>query len=193
MGTSQSWKVRAKVVRMVEVLGCSLRLMLHRTNDYRRLCEVAVSALKDPQPEVRQNAKVALSSLFLSCTDSECRTYTQEFGNLSKPLLTAISQKGKVPIPPASDPDILAGVMGLSALTLSVPYHVPGWLPDTISLLARHGSLRAPDPIRREVEKCLQEFLRTHQDAWLQIHAKKFTAEQLDLLDMYKGRPIYFT
>lgn len=30
----------------------------------------------------------------------------------------------------------------------SVPYHVPDWLPETITLLARYGNSKAPDTVR---------------------------------------------
>lgn len=46
--------------------------------------------------------------------------------------------------------------------------------------------------LQRQVEKSLQEFFRTHQDAWQQSHVKRFSEDQIELLDMYKGRPVYF-
>ena len=45
---------------------------------------------------------------------------------------------------------------------------------------------------QREVEKCLQEFFRTHQEGWDFSHRAAFTDDQLDALDTYKGRPTYF-
>ena len=46
--------------------------------------------------------------------------------------------------------------------------------------------------LQREVERCLQEFFKTHQEGWEFEHRAAFTEEQLDALDTYKGRPTYF-
>jgi len=182
---SHSWKVRETVVRLVEMLGCHLRMLLFKSPDYSRLISIGINALLDSHSEVRQAAKQSLASLFMTCTSAECKAYTDTFRGLSGHWLP--TSKATTATPEAS-----AGVLGLSALVQAVPYHVPEWLPKTITLLARYGNAKAPDTIRREVEKCLQEFFRTHQDAWQQLHSGKFSQEQLDILETYKGRPIYF-
>lgn len=46
--------------------------------------------------------------------------------------------------------------------------------------------------MQREVERALQEFFKTHQEGWEDLHRAAFTEEQLDVLDTYKGRPTYF-
>ena len=46
--------------------------------------------------------------------------------------------------------------------------------------------------LQREVERSLQEFLKTHQEGWESFHRSAFSEEQLDVLDTYKGRPTYF-
>lgn len=46
--------------------------------------------------------------------------------------------------------------------------------------------------LQRQVQQGLQEFFKTHQDAWQQSHVGKFTESQLDILETHKGRPVYF-
>ncbi|PFH36451.1 hypothetical protein BESB_046430 [Besnoitia besnoiti] len=190
-----SWKVRCAAVRLSELLGCQYRMLLFGSETYRRLVEVGIVGLQDPQPEVQQAAKVALSFLLLSCTDQECRYYTQVFLQIAGPS-TAPAAGGRPDEAArsslAQQRSPLAGVLGLAALVHAAPFHVPGWLPETITCLAKYANAKMSDTIRRHVEKTLQEFYRTHQDAWRQLHVRKFSPEQLDVLETYKGRPTYF-
>ncbi|UKJ89808.1 hypothetical protein MACJ_003062 [Theileria orientalis] len=87
---------------------------------------------------------------------------------------------------------LILGVYGLISLISTAPYHIPTWLPNVLVELARCGGSKYPLDIRNIVQKTLQEFFKNHIDAWEQIHASKFTTEQLDLLNTYKGSPIYF-
>nr|CEL65957.1 TPA: hypothetical protein BN1204_017880 [Neospora caninum Liverpool] len=216
-----SWKVRCAAIRLSELLGCQYRMLLCGSKTYRRLVESGIAGLQDPQPEVQQAAKGALSFLLLSCTEQECRHYTQVFLEIAGPSTPAphaaerrrllAKDAGKhqskenahvraVPSSPhpaagasLSPPrNPLAGVLGLAALVHAAPFHVPDWLPETITCLAKYANAKMSDTIRRQVEKTLQEFYRTHQDAWQQLHVHKFSPEQLDVLDTYKGRPTYF-
>eukprot|EP00922_Rhytidocystis_sp_ex-Travisia-forbesii_P015376 GHVS01022934.1.p1 GENE.GHVS01022934.1~~GHVS01022934.1.p1 ORF type:complete len:2097 (+),score=211.49 GHVS01022934.1:68-6358(+) len=182
---NDSWKIRNVIVRLTETLGCYLRMILYRSNEYSRLVDICITALEDQQTEVRLSAKQALSSLFMTCNDDECKHYTEVFKRLAGPPNPKVGQE-------SSASAKLAGVFGLGALVLAHPYSVPEWLPETVTSLGSYGNAKMPDNIRREVEKCLQEFYRTHQDAWQQLHVRKFSECQLDVLETYKGRPIYF-
>ncbi|PHJ23451.1 very large low complexity protein [Cystoisospora suis] len=203
-----SWKVRSAIVRLSELLGCQYRMLLSGSPTYRLLVDICILGLQDQQPEVQQSAKAALSYLLLSCTDEEYRHYTEVFLEIAGPVPSSSSsssssqrqlrrkeeegeeedeeEKKKRRVNP------IAGVLGLSALVHAVPFDVPPWLPHAITSLAKYASTRMPDNVRRHVEKTLQEFYRTHQDAWQQLHVHKFSPEQLDVLETYKGRPTYF-
>lgn len=54
-----------------------------------------------------------------------------------------------------------AGVLGMSALVLSQPYSVPGWMPSLLVELAAHAA--DPHPISETVRTSFAEFWRTHQ------------------------------
>ncbi|XP_073098688.1 proteasome activator subunit 4 isoform X3 [Elaeis guineensis] len=70
-------------------------------------------------------------------------------------------------------------VLALAASVLSVPYDMPSWLPDHVTLLARF--IGEPSPVRSTVTKVVAEFRRTHADTWC-IHKDAFTEEQLEVL-----------
>jgi len=162
-------------------------MVLYSTSEYSELIDITIASLQDSQADVRQAAKEALSSLFMTCNSHEIKHFTNVFVKLAGPPPSTKNPNG------TSEPAAMqAGVLGLAAIVQAVPYHVPDWLPDTITTLARYGHSKAPEMIRKEVQKSLQEFFRTHQDAWKQLHAPKFTETQLDILDAYKGRPSYF-
>ncbi|XP_074562603.1 proteasome activator subunit 4-like [Curcuma longa] len=70
-------------------------------------------------------------------------------------------------------------VLALTASVLSVPYDMPSWLPDHITLLAKF--IGEPSPIKSTVAKAVAEFRRTHADTW-NIHKAAFSEEQLEVL-----------
>ncbi|XP_665435.1 hypothetical protein [Cryptosporidium hominis TU502] len=87
-----------------------------------------------------------------------------------------------------------AGVLGLISIILSHPYDIPFWLPETITFLANYsGSRDISQILKKQIQECIQEFFKTHQDGWNFIHKHKFNQYQLEILDTYKGRPTYFT
>lgn len=87
-----------------------------------------------------------------------------------------------------------AGVLGLISIILSHPYDIPFWLPETITFLANYsGNRNISQILKKQIQECIQEFFKTHQDGWNFIHKHKFNQYQLEILDTYKGRPTYFT
>ncbi|OII71677.1 uncharacterized protein cubi_01291 [Cryptosporidium ubiquitum] len=87
-----------------------------------------------------------------------------------------------------------AGVLGLISAIMSHPYDIPFWLPETITFLANYsGSRNISQILKKQIQECIQEFFKTHQDGWNFIHKNKFNQDQLEVLDTYKGRPTYFT
>lgn len=134
-------------------------------------------------------------------------------------VLAAMAGKVGTPLTsPSARP--LGGVCGLSALLEVAPFDIPEWLPPVIETIAVYAAPSAPDALRvsarplkslsakkgflkhsadgeaeclqREVERALQLLLKTHQDQWATVHAPKLSAEQLEALDLCKGRPSYF-
>ncbi|KAF3511494.1 hypothetical protein F2Q69_00003350 [Brassica cretica] len=80
-------------------------------------------------------------------------------------------------------------VLGLVASVLSVPYDMPSWLPDHVTLLARFAG--EPTPVKSTVTKAVAEFRRTHADTW-NIQKDSFTEEQLEVLADTSSSSSYF-
>ncbi|XP_022716625.1 proteasome activator subunit 4 isoform X7 [Durio zibethinus] len=80
-------------------------------------------------------------------------------------------------------------VLALAASVLSVPYDMPSWLPDHVTLLARFGG--EPSPVRSTVTKAVAEFRRTHADTW-NVQKDSFTEEQLEVLADTSSSSSYF-
>eukprot|EP01070_Trichotokara_eunicae_P009295 Trichotokara_eunicae@DN6031_c0_g1_i3.p1 len=138
--------------------------------------------LEDQLAEVRSVARNSLSALVASLSDETCEGLSSRF----------LTKAGKANVP-MTDTGRIAGIFGLAALINSCAHHVPQWLPNTITNFAKYGSTRTQPNVYKEVEKTLQEFFRSHQDAWEREHKEKFTEDQLDLLYQHKGLPRYFS
>ena len=103
--------------------------------------------------------------MLLGLDDRRCEACRQKFLSVAgDPRAT-----GDVALSSSEFVRIHAGVLGLCALVDSVPYTVPAWVPETVAALARYANDRSADVIRTTVQKCLQDFLRTHQEAWEEV------------------------
>ncbi|XP_053990948.1 uncharacterized protein LOC128883022 [Hylaeus volcanicus] len=177
---ASSWKLRRSAIEFLQIFLNQYRMKLCFTETFNQLVDICIERLTDCQSEVREVAQRTLSNFALSMSSSTCRTYAQHFLQLALKC-------------DSGDPKKIGGVLGLSALIQSAPYHIPDWLPSTIVQLAQLGGSKSDDIVRRQVEKTLQEFFRTHCDAWNELHVKKFSSAQLNILNIYKGRPRYFS
>ena len=103
--------------------------------------------------------------------------------------ISSISSDSRTIISPDDLRRIHFGVLGLSALILSVPYRLPQWIPEAMVLLADH--VNDPEPIRSTIQKTINEFRRTHQDTWHEDQ-RQFTAEQLQIFSGLLTSPSYY-
>jgi proteasome activator subunit 4 len=180
--------------------------------EQQRLHNMVLSALSEPHLEVRELASNSLSSILRGAKDSDAlelivstniQSYFQQLlknfkfeSNFCSIFFFQKKQfQSKIKKPSSSEPKSNiesqhAGILGLSALVLSVPYTIPSWLPDILVILSH--SLKLPFPINGTVKKTFQEFWRTHQDNWIE-HKLKFTPEQLDEIPQSIVAPTYFT
>ncbi|CAN1354111.1 Proteasome activator subunit 4 [Linum perenne] len=84
---------------------------------------------------------------------------------------------------------IHGAVLALTASVLSVPYDMPSWLPEHVTLLARFAA--EPSPVKSTVTKAVAEFRRTHADTWT-FQKDQFTEEQLEVLADTSSSSSYF-
>ncbi|KAL8426760.1 hypothetical protein Efla_006746 [Eimeria flavescens] len=183
-----SWRVRAFIPVLLELSVTQHRFLLSGDPSYEEALSGLVQGLADPEASVRGAAKSALTPLLLGSSPRDCRFYCCVFRALAGP----VSLRRVPPGGPPSWCRPLGGVTGLAALVATAPYDVPCWLPETVTALAEYANSSQGDSVRREVERALQEFFKTHQEGLEERHRAAFTEEQLDVLDTYKGRPTYF-
>ncbi|AFZ81310.1 hypothetical protein BEWA_007190 [Theileria equi strain WA] len=176
MSKVPQYKVRLCAIHAAEILQRNLCMYIRNTKIAESLLNLYISSLQDTQ--TRDSARDALSAIAISANDETYLYLTQRFFQLVKENEDISS--------------VSSGVSGLAALVSTAPYHVPSWMPHTLTTLASCASPKFPISIRNIVQRTLQEFFKSHIDAWSQIHIYKFTRQQLDILHMYKGCPIYF-
>ncbi|KAK2971931.1 hypothetical protein RJ640_004951 [Escallonia rubra] len=80
-------------------------------------------------------------------------------------------------------------VLALAACVLSVPYDMPSWLPEHVTLLAHF--VGEASPVKSTVTKAVAEFRRTHADTW-SVQKDMFTEEQLEVLADTSSSSSYF-
>lgn len=144
--------------------------------------------LADNQVEVREQATSVLSGLMRGSDDKIVKPFREnsfkEAILLQKRSNTRLSENG---LSLAARHGV---VLALASSILSVPYDLPSWLPDTITLLARF--IGEPSPIRSTVMKTIAEFRRTHADTWA-IQKDSFTEDQLEVLADSSSSLSYFS
>ncbi|KAM7252530.1 hypothetical protein ACFE04_024413 [Oxalis oulophora] len=143
--------------------------------------------LGDNQVEVREHAAAVLAGLLKGGDEDLSR----DFRDRAYEEANAIQKKKKQRnsgsrLPVAS---VHGAVLALVASVLSVPYDMPSWLPEHVTLLARFGG--EPSPIKSTVTKAVAEFRRTHADTW-SFQKDSFTEEQLEVLADTSSSSSYF-
>ncbi|OVA12326.1 Protein of unknown function DUF3437 [Macleaya cordata] len=143
--------------------------------------------LTDNQVEVREHAAGVLAGLLKGGDENLVRVFRD------KAFTEALSiQKKQRKRNSSSGQSIAAthgAVLALAASVLSVPYDMPSWLPDHVTLLARF--IGEPSPVRSTVMKAVAEFRRTHADTW-SIQKDSFSEEQLEVLADTTSSSSYF-
>ncbi|XP_074292973.1 proteasome activator subunit 4-like isoform X2 [Silene latifolia] len=141
--------------------------------------------LTDSQVEVREHAAAVLAGLMKGVEDS----IAEGFRNRAYEKANVILKKRKQRRASYSVASIHGAVLALTACVLSVPYDMPSWLPEHVTLLARF--VGEPSPVRSTVTKAVAEFRRTHADTW-NVQKDKFTEEQLEVLADTSSSSSYF-
>jgi len=144
--------------------------------------------LTDNQVEVREQAASVISGLMRGSDEKLVKPFREnsfkEAILLQKRNKTRLSENG---LSLAARHGV---VLALASSILSVPYDLPSWLPDIITLLAHF--IGEPSPIRSTVMKTIAEFRRTHADTWA-IQKDSFTEDQLEVLADSSSSLSYFS
>ncbi|XP_020110072.1 proteasome activator subunit 4 [Ananas comosus] len=143
--------------------------------------------LVDSQVEVREHAAGVLASLMKGGDEDLSRAFRDKSYTEAQSILKRRKQRKSTLTPSIASTH--GAVLALAASVLSVPYDMPSWLPDHVTLLARF--IDEPSPVRSTVTKAVAEFRRTHADTWI-IQRDAFTEEQLEVLADTSSSSSYF-
>ncbi|XP_058114656.1 proteasome activator subunit 4 isoform X2 [Magnolia sinica] len=143
--------------------------------------------LIDNQVEVREHAAAVLAGLLKGGDEDIAKDFRDrafsEAHSIQKKRKQRNSNSGQ------SIASTHGAVLALAASVLSVPYDMPSWLPDHVTLLARF--IGEPSPVRSTVTKAVAEFRRTHADTW-NFQKDSFTEDQLEVLADTSSSSSYF-
>uniref|UniRef100_A0A1J3I7C0 Proteasome activator subunit 4 n=1 Tax=Noccaea caerulescens TaxID=107243 RepID=A0A1J3I7C0_NOCCA len=181
-----NWRIRSSTLTYLRTFMYRHTFILTH-EEKQKIWKTVEKLLVDSQVEVREHAAAVLAGLMKGgdedfASDFRDRSYAkansiQKIGNRRK----SSSRK--------SIAEVHGAVLGLVASVLSVPYDMPSWLPDHVTLLASFAD--EPTPIKSTVTKAVAEFRRTHADTW-NIQKDSFTEEQLELLADTSSSSSYF-
>ncbi|CAA7016339.1 unnamed protein product [Microthlaspi erraticum] len=181
-----NWRIRSSTLTYLRTFMYRHTFILTH-EEKQKIWKTVEKLLVDSQVEVREHAAAVLAGLMKGgdedfASDFRDRSYAkansiQKIGNRRK------SSTRK------SIAEVHGAVLGLVASVLSVPYDMPSWLPDHVTLLASFAG--EPTPIKSTVTKAVAEFRRTHADTW-NIQKDSFTEEQLELLADTSSSSSYF-
>ncbi|KAK9734977.1 hypothetical protein RND81_04G175200 [Saponaria officinalis] len=179
-----NWRIRSATLTY-------LRTFMYRhnfalSNDQKlQIWTTVEKLLVDTQVEVREHAAAVLAGMMKGVEDF----IAEGFRNRAYDEASVILKKRRQRRGSYSVASIHGAVLALTACVLSVPYDMPSWLPEHVTLLARF--VGEPSPVRSTVTKAVAEFRRTHADTW-NVQKDKFTEEQLEVLADTSSSSSYF-
>eukprot|EP00257_Ricinus_communis_P023552 XP_015583567.1 proteasome activator subunit 4 [Ricinus communis] len=181
-----NWRTRSATLTYLRTFMYRHTYILSRA-EKQQIWKTVENLLRDNQVEVREHAAAVLAGLMKGgdedlAKDFRDRAYT-EANTIQRKRKQRNLKSGQ------SIASIHGAVLALAASVLSVPYDMPGWLPEHVTLLARFGG--EPSPVKSTVTKAVAEFRRTHADTW-NFQKDSFTEEQLEVLADTSSSSSYF-
>lgn len=179
-----NWRTRSATLTF-------LRTFMYRHNfvlscdEKRQIWTTVEKLLTDCQVEVREHAAAVLAGLMKGGDENPSGDFRDRAYKKANLILKTRKQRTAK----YSVASIHGAVLALVACVLSVPYDMPSWLPDHVTLLARF--VAEPSPVRSTVTKAVAEFRRTHADTW-SFQKEQFSEEQLEVLADTSSSSSYF-
>lgn len=153
----------------------------------KRIWETVEKLLTDNQVEVREHAAAVLAGLMKGGDEVLAEDFR---GRAYKDAIAIHKKRKQRNLKSAQSVALIHGaVLALVACVLSVPYDMPSWLPEHVTLLAQF--VGEPSPIKSTVTKAVAEFRRTHADTW-NLQKDSFTEDQLEVLADTSSSSSYF-
>ncbi|XP_022716623.1 proteasome activator subunit 4 isoform X5 [Durio zibethinus] len=181
-----NWRTRSATLTYLRTFMFRHTFILSK-EDKQKIWKTVEKLLQDSQVEVREHAAAVLAGLMKGGDEDFARDFRDrayvEANSIQRRRRTRNVNSGH------SVASVHGVVLALAASVLSVPYDMPSWLPDHVTLLARFGG--EPSPVRSTVTKAVAEFRRTHADTW-NVQKDSFTEEQLEVLADTSSSSSYF-
>ncbi|KAM5538277.1 hypothetical protein V8D89_008164 [Ganoderma adspersum] len=185
--TFPSWKVRLKIIPLVQVFYFRQSFLIGDTK-LVEMVEVVCRCLDDEVVEVREMAATTLSGILRLSPRRSVLALKDRFVRLIKN--SKLPDDRKSPAYNTAIRQLHAAILGVCALIDSYPYTIERWMPELVTdVLAEHTY--DPIPISTTVRKCAGTFRKTHQDTWHE-DSKRFTEEQLAALSTLLSGSSYY-
>ncbi|XP_073268925.1 proteasome activator subunit 4 isoform X1 [Populus alba] len=182
-----NWRTRSATLTYLRTFMYRHTFILSN-EEKQQIWRTVESLLRDNQVEVREHAAAVLAGLVKGGNEDLARDF-RERAYLEAKTIIQMKRKQRNLKTHQSVASIHGAVLALVASVLSVPYDMPSWLPEHVTLLARFGG--EPSPVKSAVTKAIAEFRRTHADTW-NVQKDSFTEEQLEVLADTSSSSSYF-
>lgn len=184
--TDSNWRTRSATLTFLRTFMYRHTFILSGS-EKKQIWETVEKLLMDNQVEVREHAAAVLAGLMKGGDEN----LAEDFRGRAYRDADAIQKKRKQRNSKSiqSVAHIHGAVLALVACVLSVPYDMPSWLPEHVTLLAQF--VGEPSPIKSTVTKAVAEFRRTHADTW-NLQKDSFTEDQLEVLADTSSSSSYF-
>lgn len=207
--TNPNFKVRNEALQFCFMFYSYYSLFYYSSKEHSFFVFVFLSLLTDSYLELQMIARNILSSVFCyfdSMVVQKMSEYFMSLLNLKKGSFGNVRELtgNKVDVPEnvvsseiVSEDKLIErkktmGLYLLICVVNSFPNLVPTWLPKVLVHVAKASNV-VPPMLKKEIERCIQNFLRMHKDEWDYKYRHIFTDEELNILDLYKGGLNYFT
>ncbi|PIN23826.1 hypothetical protein CDL12_03448 [Handroanthus impetiginosus] len=186
LASDPNWRTRSATLTFLRSFMYRHSFILSNM-DKQKIWQAVEKLLTDNQLEVREHAAAVLAGLMKGGDEDLVKDFRQRAFEQANAIFKKRKHRSMVSAMPIAS--LHGSILALAACVLSVPYDMPSWLPEHVTLLARFVS--EPSPLKSTVTKAIAEFRRTHADTW-NVQKDSFTEEQLEVLGDTSSSSSYF-
>ncbi|XP_047315811.1 proteasome activator subunit 4 [Impatiens glandulifera] len=184
--TDSNWRTRSATLTFLRTF-MYRHIFVLSDPEKRQIWRTVENLLKDNQVEVREHAAAVLAGLMKGGDEYLAEDFRNRAFQDARIIFKQRKQRRSSSGQPVASTH--GAVLALVACVLSVPYDMPSWLPEHVTLLAQF--VGEPSPVKSTVTKAVAEFRRTHADTW-NFQKDSFTEEQLEVLADTSSSSSYF-
>ncbi|XP_047336646.1 proteasome activator subunit 4-like isoform X2 [Impatiens glandulifera] len=186
--TDSNWRTRSATLTFLRTF-MYRHIFVLSDGEKRQIWRTVEDLLKDNQVEVREHAAAVLAGLMKGGDENMSEDFRNRAFEDASIIFKKRKQQRRSSIRGQAVASTHGAVLALAACVLSVPYDMPSWLPEHVTLLAQF--VGEPSPVKSAVTKAVAEFRRTHADTW-NFQKDSFTEDQLEILADTSSSSSYF-